>query len=257
MKTDKTASGKKKNRELTGEYNESEKILPAHIAIIMDGNGRWAQKRSLPRVLGHKAGAETLKRITRYCKNIGILYLTVFAFSTENWKRPQSEVSGILDLLRNYIETFDRDPENNKIRVRFIGDMSGLDQTVIDDFKRITERTKDNRDAINLTIAFNYGGRREIVSATERIAELVKSGSMKADDIKEEIFSEFLYTKGMPDPDLLIKPGAEKRISNFMLWQLAYAEMWFTDVLWPDFREKDIDDALFDFQNRKRRYGGI
>ena len=244
---------KRKNEPQKGVFS----VLPRHIAIIMDGNGRWAKKRSLPRVLGHREGAETLKRITRYCKNIGVGYLTVYAFSTENWKRSPDEVSGIMDLLRSYLETFEKDPENDKIRVRFIGDRDGLDQGIVKEFDRITERTRDNRDAIDLIIAFNYGGRRDIVNAAKGIAKGAVSGDINVDDIDEELFSGFLYTEGIPDPDLLIKPGAEKRISNFLLWQLAYTEMWFTDVLWPDFGEKEIDEAILEFGNRQRRFGGL
>jgi undecaprenyl diphosphate synthase len=234
----------------------SDGVVPRHIAIIMDGNGRWAKARSLPRVLGHKQGAETLKSITRYCKNIGVEYLTVYAFSTENWKRPPDEVSGIMGLLRNYMDTFDHDPESGRIRVRFIGDRSGMEQGILDDFERIEKKSAANTDVINLTIAFNYGGRREIVSAAAEAARKVLSGEILADDIDEKLFSGFLYTSGMPDPDLLIKPGAEVRISNFLLWQLAYAEMWFTDVLWPDFNEKHIDEAIQSFRSRQRRFGG-
>jgi undecaprenyl diphosphate synthase len=239
-----------------GRAADNAGTLPRHIAIIMDGNGRWAKARSLPRVLGHKQGAEVLKNITRYCKNIGVEYLTVYAFSTENWKRPPDEVTGIMGLLKNYMDTFDHDPESGRIRVRFIGDMDGMEQSVLDDFKRIEKKSAGNTDAINLTIAFNYGGRREIVAAAAEAARKVKSGDILADDIDEELFSKLLYTVGMPDPDLLIKPGAEKRISNFLLWQLAYAEMWFTDVLWPDFSEKHIDEAILSFQSRQRRFGG-
>ena len=245
--------GKRKNTE----NPVSSTTIPNHIAIIMDGNGRWAERRSMSRMLGHKEGAETLKRITRYCKNIGVKYLTVFAFSTENWKRPSDEVSGIMGLLVRYMNTFDRDPENDKIRVRFIGDESALERSVVDGLNRITELTKHNADAINLTIALNYGGRREIVNAARKIAESIKKGVFDIADVDEGVFSKFLYTEGLPDPDLLIKPGGEKRISNFLLWQIAYTEMWFTDVLWPDFTEKNIDEAISSFQNRKRRFGGI
>ena len=230
---------------------------PSHIAIIMDGNGRWAKRRGMPRTFGHREGSETLKRITRYCKNIGIEYLTVFALSTENWNRPPDEVRGIIRLLRHYISTFDSDPERDRIRVRFIGDIGRLDREIRRDFKSIEERTKDNRDAITLTIAFNYGGRNEIVRAARKAADMAARGELKPGDLDESMFAGLLDTCGAPDPDLLIRTGAESRISNFMLWQSAYAEFWFTDTLWPDFRESDIDAAITAYGARRRRYGKL
>ena len=236
---------------------QTDGAMPNHVAIIMDGNGRWAQKKALPRTVGHKEGAETLKRITRYCKNIGIRYLTVYAFSTENWKRPQDEVSGILRLLRHYIDTFDSDPENNRIRMRFIGDIEALDEELQNSFRQISERTKDNEDAITLTIAFNYGGRNEIVKAAQKAVLHVKSGELEPEQLTEDRFAGFMSSAGIPYPDLLIRPGGEIRISNFLLWELAYSELWFTDVLWPDFGDIDIDNAVIAYQKRQRRYGGI
>ena len=228
---------------------------PSHIAIIMDGNGRWAKRRGFPRTLGHREGAETLKAITRYCRNIGVENLTVFALSTENWNRPYDEITGIIRLLRHYINTFDSDPERDLIRVRFIGDAGRLDGDVQRDFSSITERTRDNAGAINLTIAFNYGGRDELVRAARKAAALAADGLIKPGDIDEKTFSGMLDTAGLPDPDLLIRTGAESRISNFMLWQAAYAELWFTDVLWPDFVEADIDAAVAFYRSRERRFG--
>jgi len=228
---------------------------PSHIAIIMDGNGRWAKRRGFPRTLGHREGAETLKAITRYCRNIGVEYLTVFALSTENWNRPYDEITGIIRLLRHYINTFDSDPERDLIRVRFIGDAGRLDGDVQRDFSSITERTRDNAGAINLTIAFNYGGRDELVRAARKAAALAADGLIKPGDIDEKTFSGMLDTADLPDPDLLIRTGAESRISNFMLWQAAYAELWFTDVLWPDFVEADIDAAVAFYRSRERRFG--
>ena len=229
--------------------------VPSHVAIIMDGNGRWAKRRGIPRTLGHREGAETLKRIARYCKNIGVGYLTVYALSTENWNRPADEVMGIIRLLRHYIRTFDKDPERDRIRVRFIGDIGGLDEDVRREFASIVERTKNNPDALTLTIAFSYGGRDEIVRAARKAAALAAEGRLAPGDIDEKLFSGLLDTDGLPDPDLLIRAGAESRISNFLLWQCAYAELLFTDTLWPDFSERDIDDAIKEFNGRQRRFG--
>jgi undecaprenyl diphosphate synthase len=221
----------------------------------MDGNGRWAQKRGLPRAAGHREGAETLKRVTRYCKSIGIGYLTVYALSTENLNRPADEVSGIVRLLRHYIRTFDRDPERDMIRVRFIGDADKFGKDIKRDFLSIAKRTENNMDAINLTIAFNYGGRDEITRAARKAASLAARGGLDPESITEGYVSSLLDTAGMPDPDLLIRAGAEFRISNFLLWQAAYSEFWFTDTLWPDFGESDIDAALDAYRGRLRRFG--
>jgi len=231
--------------------------VPAHVAIIMDGNGRWAKRRGAPRLFGHREGAETLKRITRYCKNIGVEYLTVYAFSTENKNRPLEEVVGITNLLRHYIRTFDKDPERDRIRVRFIGDSNGLEPELWREFLSIVERTKDNEDAITLTIAYNYGGRDEITRAAAKAAALAADGLLKPGDISESVFARFLDTADIPDPDLLIRAGAEVRISNFLLWQAAYSELWFTDTLWPDFREGDIDAAIMAYRGRRRRFGAV
>jgi undecaprenyl diphosphate synthase len=232
-------------------------LLPLHIAIIMDGNGRWAKRRALPRSLGHKAGAETLKRITRYCKNIGVRHLTVYAFSTENWNRPRAEVQGIVALLADYAATFDQDPENSMIRVRYIGDLSAFGERLVGELERIAEKTRFNEDAITLTIALNYGGRAAIAAAAREAAARAAAGAMDPEALDEAEFGRLLNPDGMPDPELLIRPGAEKRISNFMLWELAYAELWFTDVLWPDFSERDINEAIESYGKRQRRFGGI
>ncbi|MDR3121816.1 MAG: di-trans,poly-cis-decaprenylcistransferase [Clostridiales bacterium] len=231
--------------------------VPVHIAIIMDGNGRWAKRRALPRTLGHREGAETLKRITRYCKDIGVQYLTVYAFSTENWRRSRDEVTGIIQLLRYYIGTFDTDPERGSIRFRFVGNLEALDAGLRADFAAITEKTRGNRDAITLTIAFNYGGRDEILRAAKKAAELAARGELDPGALDETVFSGMLDMGGIPDPDLLIRSGSERRISNFLLWELAYAELWFTDVLWPDFKGGDIDLAIADYQKRQRRFGAV
>ena len=229
----------------------TERNLPTHIAIIMDGNGRWAKKRGLPRSAGHVAGAKTFKTIARYCNKIGIKYLTVYAFSTENWKRPQKEVDGIMNLLRDYL----KDAENFKgenIRLKFIGNLEPL----ADDIKELIKKDEaDSADATGLTvnIAINYGGRDEITNAVKKI---VTSG-IKAEDITEDTISAHLYTSDMPDPDFIIRPSGEYRLSNYLIWQSAYAEYWFSDVLWPDFLPKHLEQALDDYNKRNRRFGGV
>ena len=222
--------------------------LPCHIAIIMDGNGRWAKKRKMPRSAGHVAGAKTFKNIARYCNKIGLEYLTVYAFSTENWKRPKEEVEGIMNLLRDYLKDAENFKDEN-IRVRFIGNLEPL----ADDIKALIEKNeKGSADAtgLNLNIAINYGGRDEITNAVKKI---VASG-MDVNDITEEIISQNLYTKGMPDPDFIIRPSGEYRLSNYLIWQSAYAEYWFSDILWPDFRPKHLEEAIDDFCKRNRSF---
>ena len=225
--------------------------MPQHIAIIMDGNGRWAKKRGLPRSAGHVAGAKTFKNIARYCNKIGLKYLTVYAFSTENWKRPEDEVNAIMNLLRDYLKDAENFKDEN-IRVRFIGDRAPL----ADDIKALMEKNEnDSKNATGLTlyIAINYGGRDEIVKAVQKI---VDSG-VKAEEINEELISNNLYTHDCPDPDFIIRPSGEYRLSNYLIWQSAYSEFWYSDVLWPDFTEKDLEKAINDFSNRNRRFGGI
>ncbi len=228
-----------------------ERRLPEHIAIIMDGNGRWAKKRSLPRSAGHIAGAKTFKNIARYCNKIGLKYLTVYAFSTENWKRPKEEIDGIMNLLRDYL----RDAENFKdenIKVKFIGNLEPL----ADDIKELIKKDEDgSKDAtgLNLNIAVNYGGRDEI---TRAVREIVNSG-IPSEDVTEQMISDNLYTAGMPDPDFIIRPSGEYRLSNYLIWQSAYAEYWFSDVLWPDFTPKHLEKAIDDFNHRNRRFGGV
>jgi undecaprenyl diphosphate synthase len=228
-----------------------ERPLPTHIAIIMDGNGRWAKKRGMPRSAGHVAGAKTFKNIARYCNKIGLKYLTVYAFSTENWKRPQDEVNGIMNLLRDYLKDAENFKDEN-IRVRFIGDLEPL----ADDIKALIEKNeKGSADAtgLNLNIAINYGGRDEITKAVKNI---VASGIL-ADSITEDTISQNLYTAGMPDPDFIIRPSGEYRLSNYLIWQSAYAEYWFSDVLWPDFTPKHLEQAIEEFNKRNRRFGGV
>ncbi len=216
-----------------------------HIAFIMDGNGRWATKRGMPRELGHKKGVEVFKEITEYCHKIGVKCVTVYAFSTENWKRPKREVEAIMKLLDEYL---DKTSEED-VRVKFIGDISRLDNVIISKIEDVEERTKNGHSTLN--IALNYGSRAEIVNACNM---LIASGKKEID---ESDFNDALYTGNCPDPDLIVRTGGDLRISNFLLWQAAYAELYFTDVLWPDMTEKEVDRAIEDFYSRKRRFGGL
>lgn len=228
-----------------------ERTLPEHIAIIMDGNGRWAKKRSLPRTAGHAAGSKNFKDIARYCNKIGLKYLTVYAFSTENWKRPKDEVDNIMRIFKEYLEDAKNFKDEN-IKVQFIGDRSVLSP----DIQRLMKESEDaSQDAtgLHLNIAINYGGRDEIVSAVKNI---IKSG-LNAEDITEQTISDNLYTSGQPDPDFIIRPSGEYRLSNYLIWQAAYSEYWFSDILWPDFKPKDLDKAIDEFNRRNRRFGGI
>lgn len=229
--------------------------IPKHIGIIMDGNGRWAKKRMLPRNMGHKKGAEVFQDITRYCNELGLESVTFYAFSTENWKRPVEEVNGIMALLKEYlVKAFDYEKENN--RVVFLGDKSAFSGELLDLMLDIETKTR-NRSGMTLNIALNYGARNEIVTASKNIAQDVKSGAVSVDDINEELFANYLYTKGQPDPDFILRPSGEKRLSNFLLWQSAYAEFIYMDVLWPDFTRKDLDAAIIEFNKRNRRFGGV
>jgi undecaprenyl diphosphate synthase len=229
--------------------------VPVHIGIIMDGNGRWAKKRRLPRTSGHYKGAEVFKNITRYCKKIGISVLTVFAFSTENWQRPEDEVNSIMNLLRTYlVDAFGFKDEN--IKIRFIGDREALDEDIVNKMEELESVSKDF-DGMTLNIAVNYSGRSDILQAAGRLAKSVKEGSLDVDKIDEEEFSKHLHTYPCPDPDLIIRPSGECRLSNFMLWQSAYTEFVFMDILWPDFTEGDLYKAIEEYKNRDRRFGKI
>jgi len=224
--------------------------MPRHIAIIMDGNGRWAQKRGLPRSAGHAAGAETFRRIATHCKNIGVQYLTVYAFSTENWKRPPEEVSAIMGLLEKYLHEAIDTMEKDGINLRFLGDTSVLSPQLRALIAR-TDAISETIDGFRVNVCCNYGGRDEILRAAKALAAEGKT------DFTEEEFGRRLYTAGIPDPDLVIRPSGEVRISNFLLWQSAYAEYYFTDVLWPDFHERELDKAIAAYRTRSRRYGGL
>ncbi len=228
-----------------------DRILPEHIAIIMDGNGRWAKKRALPRTAGHAAGSKKFKEIARYCNKIGLKYLTVYAFSTENWKRPQEEVNNIMKIFKEYLEDTKNFKDEN-IKLQFIGDRSVLDPEIQRLMKQ-SEEDSQNATGLHLNIAINYGGRDEIVHA---VKDIVESGA-KAEDITEEMISQKLYTAGQPDPDFIIRPSGEYRLSNYLIWQSAYAEYWFSDILWPDFKTSDLDKAIDDFNKRNRRFGGV
>lgn len=230
------------------------KNLPEHIGIIMDGNGRWAKKNGLPRVAGHKKGAEVFREISRHCRDLGIKYLTVYAFSTENWKRPKEEVDGVMELLRSYLRDMSK-AVGEHIAVNFIGDLSVLD----DEMRRLISKAESfdrSKTTITVQIALNYGGRDEIVHAVKSIAEDVKSGKLLPKNISEKTISKRLYSE-IPEADLIIRPSGEQRLSNFLLWESAYSEFVFMDVLWPDFTAKDLDRAIEEYLKRNRRFGGI
>ena len=231
---------------------------PRHIAVIMDGNGRWAKKRGLPRKAGHKVGAETFRTIATYCKDIGVKYFTVYAFSTENWKRPQDEVDALMNLFRTYLKEAAETMVARGVAVRVLGDLSVLPadiQRQIDEVHALADTLGE--DAATASLCINYGGRDEIKNAVRALAYDVQAGRLRPEDITEDTISAHLYTAHMPDPDLIIRPSGEVRTSNFLLWQSAYSEYYFTDVLWPDFSTKDMDAAIDDFNRRSRRFGGV
>ena len=229
--------------------------VPAHIAIIMDGNGRWAKRRGLPRNAGHKQGAKVFQNICDYCRKIGVKYVTAYAFSTENWKRPQNEVNAIMELLRSYLKEASKQTRKDA-RLLFLGDRTPL----ADDLQRLmekVERESANNTGITICIALNYGGRAEIVNSARELARMAAQGKLDPDSIDESLFESYLYTGGIPDPDLLIRPSGELRLSNFLLWQLASTEFVFQDVLWPDFTTAHLDQAIDQYTKRNRRFGGI
>ena len=236
------------------EKNIDIELKPQHIAIIMDGNRRWAKEKNIDYRLGHKQGAETLKKIAKYANKIGIKYLTVYAFSTENWKRTKEEVGALMLLLQKYAEELLNSSDLENIKINVLGDINSLDKSIKNSIKKITDKTKENTGLV-LNIAFNYGGRDEIAKATKKIAEAVKNGDIKIEDIGEKLISDNLYTAGQPEPDLLIRTSGEQRLSNFLLWQLAYTEFIFLDKYWPDFSENDLDEAILIFKTRNRKFG--
>ena len=230
--------------------------LPRHIAIIMDGNGRWAKRRGLPRTAGHAAGAETFRRVATYCKEIGLDYLTVYAFSTENWKRPAEEVSAIMGLLKKYLLEAIGKMERDRVKMEFFGDLSPLTP----ELRELIQRTREisrHYEGCQVNICLNYGGRDEILRAARRFAADCAEGKRKPEELTEGLFSNYLDSAGIPDPELIIRPSGEERLSNFLLWQCAYSEFYVTKTLWPDFDEAELLRAIADFQGRKRRYGGV
>lgn len=242
--------------QATGETQRGP--VPRHIAVIMDGNGRWAKKRGLPRKAGHKVGAETFRTIATYCKDIGVQYFTVYAFSTENWKRPKDEVDALMNLFRTYLREAAETMVARGVAVRVLGDLSVLPEDIhrqIDKVHALADTLGE--DAATASLCINYGGRDEIKNAVRALAQQVKDGTLNPEDITEDSISQNLYTAHMPDPDLIIRPSGEIRTSNFLLWQSAYSEYYFTDVLWPDFSTSDMDAAIADFNRRSRRFGGV
>ena len=238
-------------------FKKNKENLPAprHIAIIMDGNGRWAKKRGLPRSAGHIAGAETFRRIATHCRDLGVEYLTVYAFSTENWKRSEDEVAGIMRLLGKYLEEALQDMEKNKTRIKFFGDLSRLSPELQETCRKAEERSACYTEH-QVNFCFNYGGRDELVRAAKAFAADVASGIKKPEDLTESMLSGYLYSADVPDPELIIRPSGEMRTSNFLLWQSAYSEFVFMDVLWPDFTGDDLDEAIRQYHTRNRRFGG-
>lgn len=232
------------------------KRIPRHVAVIMDGNGRWAAKRKLPRVKGHEEGAESVVSIIRACSDIGIEYLTLYAFSTENWLRPESEVKSLMGLLLKFISRRESDLHENHVRLRVIGRIADLSRKVRNELERVQQATKGYTKG-NLILALSYGGRTEIADAVKNIAWRVKDGEISPDDVDEDMVAAHLYAPDIPDPDMLIRTSGEMRISNFLLWQISYAELYVTDTLWPDFREKEFRKALDDFSRRERRFGKV
>lgn len=231
------------------------RVIPTHIAIVMDGNGRWAKRRGLPRQAGHKVGAEAFRTIANYAKSIGLSYLTVYAFSTENWKRSDDEVDAIMELLERYLREAIADMDKNRVRFCFFGNLSRLSPELREEARIAAERSA-KYEGVQVNFCLNYGGRAEILRAAQRFAAQCAAGEAKPEELTEQRFSELMYSAGIPDPELVIRPGGELRISNFLLWQSAYAEYYFTDVLWPDFGPKDLDLAIDAFNHRNRRFGG-
>ena len=237
-------------------YDTGDLKVPVSLGVIMDGNGRWATQRHLPRSAGHRAGAENLKDLCRNCGRYGVKYLTVYAFSTENWARPQAEVEQLMKLFVEFVDCYDPELKEEDIRMRFTGDIPALPEKVREVIKIEEERSKD-RKKMQLIIAFNYGGRREIVNSCQKIAEQIKAGTLEPADITEQMISDNLYLPEVPDPELIIRPSGELRISNFLLWECAYSEFWISDVLWPDFGYEELTQAFRDYALRDRRFGGL
>ena len=254
MKLRKAKFSRSKAMELAPEFVDPIAV-PRHVAIIMDGNGRWARARGLPRIAGHKQGAEAVRSTVRACSDLGISYLTIYAFSSENWKRPATEVDDLMGLLRLYIRRELVSLRGEGVRIQFIGDRSRLDIEINRLISESEENTKDNRGLI-FTVALNYGGRQEILEAARVFAQNVRDGKLNPEDMNEQLFESYLQSNDMPDPDLLIRTSGEQRLSNFLLWQSAYTEFLFTSTLWPDFKREHLEQAVYEYQRRERRYGG-
>lgn len=242
----------RKKNQPSIDYN----ALPKHIGVILDGNGRWATKRGLPRSAGHSAGADTLKKIVTECNKMGIKYITVYAFSTENWKRPKEEVDFLMGLLLNYLKNAETTLAGENVVIRAIGSRAELTEEIREQILK-TEKFTANNTGIVMNIALNYGGREEIVNGVRNVINDIQNGTLELSDLDENKFSQYLYTSGQPDVDLLIRTSGEQRLSNFLLWQNSYSEMWFTPKLWPDFSVSDLHRAIIDFQHRGRRFGGV
>lgn len=230
--------------------------IPEHIAIIMDGNGRWAKSRMMPRTYGHKAGVETIRRVVQEAQRLGVKYITLYAFSTENWKRPKDEVSALMKLLVSYLKKELDELNKNDVKINTIGNISKLPQACVDELEKSKEKTKDNKSLV-LTLALNYGGRADIIDAVKNVSRDVEISKIKIDDINEELFSSYLGTKEIVDPDLVIRTSGEQRLSNFLLWEVAYSEFYYTDIHWPDFDEEELQKAVYYYQKRDRRFGGV
>ncbi|WP_028505589.1 isoprenyl transferase [Ruminococcus sp. FC2018] len=235
--------------------SNSDLNIPVHVGIIMDGNGRWAKKRGLPRKIGHRQGAQNFRTITKYAKQVGIKYLTFYAFSTENWRRPQEEVDALMDLFEKYLDEVKDFIEEN-IRIRFIGDRTKLRPSLQDKMLDVEQTSKDF-DSMTLLLAINYGGRDEICHSCRTLAQLVKDGKLEPEDITMDMIEQNLYTQEVPPVDLVIRPSGEQRLSNFMIWQSAYAEFYYSNILWPDFKKDDLDKAIVAYNDRNRRFGGV
>lgn len=246
---------KKQKRSLEDGQSNNE-LIPSHIAIIMDGNGRWAKKRAMPRIAGHHEGMQTVRKIARYADDLGVNVLTLYAFSTENWKRPRTEVDYLMGLPQKFLNSFMPEVMERNIKITMIGEMDALPVSTQNVLKDAMDRTKNNTGLI-LNFAMNYGSRAEIVSAMKKMIVEVENGTLSIDSIEEDTINQYLMTSDLPEPDLLIRTSGEVRLSNFMLWQLAYTEFWFTETLWPDFNEQTLMEAINDFQKRNRRYGGL
>ncbi len=230
--------------------------VPQHVAIILDGNGRWAKSKGMPRNYGHAQGSKNVERICEEAWRMGIKYLTVYAFSTENWNRPKSEVDALMKLLRNYMKTCLKTAEKNDMKIRVIGDIKALDEDIKNRIIELEEASKDN-NGLNFTIAINYGSRDEMIRAVKRLAQDCVDGKIRVEEISDPVYESYLDTHGIPDPDLLIRTSGEQRLSNYLLWQMAYTEFYFTDVLWPDFTKEELVKAVEQYNRRDRRYGGV